>query len=747
MFVKLYISLLFGLVSSQLNGEFWWLNEKVAQLYNIEPPQPMFDDVSEFDTDESVKIIFRDADVSIDANEDIEKPPNISNNSTENMTLNIYFQDQSSLAKPISLTINDNLSDKLTNKDLNKSNDEVVPTPISDFSSTPAAPLNKDHSEDVLNFVFPDDNALEWDDKTEFDSTQNNGLTTNKPDTTTTSFKNDNKLMDSESICTFITTVVCLKRRGNPYSFNGRPLSQQKVSDDQIICCILPIKAYDASRILFPNMQIKKYKRFKRSNTDTENTALKQRNALMRRKYQSQEVNPRLSTTTSRTILTQRIVTPEDYLDPYWNIKNSKFRNPAKDSSDQSSDSKFDYGHKEYADDYTVEIPKPGGLVGLYSDHGWSVAKPNTGYSYGDSGDTSEESGDGDFSIGYSTIDPRLGTPLLLSATRRKPAKLSISSIGNTHNSASQLISFRSKPDFQVMQGFKLLNLAKNKNRFVRKTTAATSTVNDYQDSTAMSDRPSKAFTSYGVDYEDFIDAENQVYSDCGKIYNNIYDIGRESGELDKGTSPWLTLVVLTRSRQSILCYATLIHPQAAVTAADCVYGTAPGEVSIITGAFDLSEENAKTEHRLTTVITHPQYKPGQLSGNLAVLHWKRPLTLGRNVQPACMSDPHVGDDCYFVGWGGYDEGIRQRPHWQRAFILSPKICNIRLAKLDVQLPTDAFCASVDSTRTVTGVGGPLICMNNGRQSIVGVAVWRDNVILTLPVLEWTARIVEDIVN
>lgn len=161
-------------------------------------------------------------------------------------------------------------------------------------------------------------------------------------------------------------------------------------------------KTLDLSSIYFPG-PINKKPRHKRSEDDG---SLSQRKFLLLRKF-SQQKNP-LGTTPA-----SKIVKPveDDYIDPYLNIKNSKFQTQLNHKIVTPS---YDYDSDDYGD-YASELPKPG-LIGMYSDHvkspsSWTFTS-NTGFSYGGEPEpTVDDYEDDDIedSFGYSTIDPRKG--------------------------------------------------------------------------------------------------------------------------------------------------------------------------------------------------------------------------------------------------------------------------------------------------------------------------------------------------
>ncbi|CAH2245667.1 jg6564 [Pararge aegeria aegeria] len=709
-FITLVLS---NTVLCQINGEFWWLHEKVAELQNIEPPQPKFEEISELETDESVKVVFQDN--ALNTGEKKRDKESTDTLSVQSKILPfIVFVDRTKLAKQDISIKNNSIVTNYKDKVKNLANA---------ISWKESSKKNKDEFE----FIFPEDIENSWGHKVKNDSKHSNSTNQNDKKQRIPKVILNDKIWfeeeridtETESICTFVNSNECFLRKG----FINSPSSCPKniPSDACKICCVLPLTS---SKPRSPTFH---YKRYKRSDPgEILSAALKQRNALLLRKYNTNTQQAKLVSTTLRTKPVQKIVTPNDYVDPYWNVKNQKFRDPNQQSIKNNPNT------NDYEDDYAVELPKPG-LVGLYSDQedrvtSWKL-KTNKGFSYGGIDDDSDED-DGD-GFGYSTIDPRFGNRKNTPKPRRHPQRLMTPSTIDDAlgTSESQTIHFHSTPDFHVLEGFKLLNLADNKNRLLRKTT----TENFYQyDEELSGENTSPFITNTDLDYTDAFDISQQVFKNCGK--------GAVEGRCD----PWLIIVVLTKDPDNILCYATIVHPRAAVTAASCVHGKSTGDISAIAGVWNL-KERSQSQQRMASIHVHPQFSANDLANDLAVLHWKRPLRLQSTVLPACLADPHVGDECYFVGWGGYDQALKQRPQWQQAAIITPRNCNKKVSSPEVDLPANAFCASVETRGTVTGVGGPLLCKGGNRVSVVGVAVYREDVVVLLPTFEWVTNTLREI--
>lgn len=69
---------------------------------------------------------------------------------------------------------------------------------------------------------------------------------------------------------------------------------------------------------------------------------------------------------------------------------------------------------------------------------------------------------------------------------------------------------------------------------------------------------------------------------------------------------------------------------------------------------------------RVAQVLAHPAYRADTADFDVAVLRLRRPLALGRLVQPVCL--PAAGhafpprSRCLISGWGSLREDVRKRP-------------------------------------------------------------------------------------
>lgn len=68
----------------------------------------------------------------------------------------------------------------------------------------------------------------------------------------------------------------------------------------------------------------------------------------------------------------------------------------------------------------------------------------------------------------------------------------------------------------------------------------------------------------------------------------------------------------------------------------------------------------------LRRAVLHPQYDPGTLDFDVAVLELARPLSFSTNIQPVCLplaiQKFPVGHKCMISGWGSTQEGNGELP-------------------------------------------------------------------------------------
>lgn len=148
---------------AQINGEFWWLSDKVAKLTGNEPSPPKFEQLSEFDTDESAKIIFR------------EGPLPSTEDRTESDKSNINSLEFNSIVWPDDKTLTKKPAASYPNR---KPNRFTFVSSLNPVTTTTQKVISKP-TEDVFLFKFPeDDNFIEYPLKTDLQelSTSQNSI-------------------------------------------------------------------------------------------------------------------------------------------------------------------------------------------------------------------------------------------------------------------------------------------------------------------------------------------------------------------------------------------------------------------------------------------------------------------------------------------------------------------------------------------------------------------------------------------
>ncbi|CAH0625559.1 unnamed protein product [Chrysodeixis includens] len=704
---------IFKFCVAQLNGEFWWLNDKLAKFQGVRPPPPKFERLAEFDTDDSAKIVFRDDNLLLNNNEEFVESTN--NKGIEDKTSDEFPEHVVKWPEQEKKKTDGDISDLQSVEELNESPDEIG---------------------DKFVFKFPDNDNIMWKYLTSTNAPspmQNKSNSKINPTDTPVlyndkiSLKNNHKEKESESICSFMKKAQCLRQKG--IALNDKATNQTYYTGRHLVCCVLPLhdKSQDEGKITFPDT-LKKMKRPKRSNQ--ENTNQRQRNNLRQRKHGQ-------SRRSKQKTLSKIESSDYEYDDPYWNVKNTKHGNKNKQETEREA-TRYDYDSTDYTDEYVSEVPVPG-LTGIYSDIGrkpsdWRYGGgQNNGY-----GENDDYDDDNSGAFGYSTIDPRIGNNKnkdKKSRPRGKPQRLTTTTTSDeSRNPESHTISYQAKPDFNVLQDFKLHNIMRYKNKTTKRPRSTTTVkLSDNDSKEPVLNRPYDSSESSTENFDN-----RQVFKNCGKAPKPLFMKVKDKQIFDttNGSHPWLAMVVPTRSFNVVQCYATLVHPRAVITAADCVHRSAPGDISVIVGLWNLNERT-RLKSRVISYSLHPEYKNGGLTNNLAILYWKKPVRLGFNIQPACLKNPKMGDECWFVGWGGFDQAMRPNSQWQRA---SVHTCSGRLSLNGIKVPAGAFCASVEARSTVTGIGGSVMCNVGDQLYAVGVAVTRDSTLVLLPAHDWALQ-------
>jgi trypsin len=193
-------------------------------------------------------------------------------------------------------------------------------------------------------------------------------------------------------------------------------------------------------------------------------------------------------------------------------------------------------------------------------------------------------------------------------------------------------------------------------------------------------------------------------------------------GGSDTSTDDYPWMVALTGAAGSPYCGGALVAPDRVVTAAHCVAGRDPDELTVVAGRTDMRTDEG-VESGVEQVWVHPDFNGDPMRGDdLAV------LTLDREPGSGTIpieEDPGAyqpGRPATVLGWGYTDEDGPSSPVLQEAEVplRSDSDCSQTYPQYD---PEEMVCAGYpDGGRDACygDSGGPLIA--DGR--LIGVVSW-----------------------
>ena len=125
--------------------------------------------------------------------------------------------------------------------------------------------------------------------------------------------------------------------------------------------------------------------------------------------------------------------------------------------------------------------------------------------------------------------------------------------------------------------------------------------------------------------------------------------------------APWQVSLFI---RNSTLCGGSIIGASWLVTAAHCVVGATPSDISAFVGITNLDERSSQNALAVSGITINPGWNPTTFNGDIALLQLASPLEFSLNVQPIALpvtqdptTWPAVGTAAQILGWGSTSFG------------------------------------------------------------------------------------------
>ncbi|GAB6025703.1 Serine protease [Chamberlinius hualienensis] len=218
-----------------------------------------------------------------------------------------------------------------------------------------------------------------------------------------------------------------------------------------------------------------------------------------------------------------------------------------------------------------------------------------------------------------------------------------------------------------------------------------------------------------------------EIPTECGRRNNSFRVVGGQKS----GYWPWVAGLL---GRRGLFCGGSLVTNYHILTAAHCVTGLSPNDLTVRLGDLDLTNTSDRNhvDVKVSSIIINPSYNSRTNHQDVAILRLKSKVAFTSDISPICLpsdtSRNYAGQNAIVIGWGA----TRLRGPTSKVLnelnlrIWPVSECQTKFqANFPNQIIPSNICAGDGGKDACSGdSGGPLMKHDNGIYSQIGVVSW-----------------------